>query len=268
MEYILKTNPDGSVVTVADVQHVLLEMLKDIDALCQKHQIPYFLNGGSALGAVRHQGFIPWDDDADIAMMRSDYVRFQSVLHELGEGYIAHCFDTYPEYNVTIPGMKVRKVGTYLKETNSLLENKCKDSDGVFVDVFIYDHVNKNPLFDLPLRLINVLLMPIIVFIENLKINPLPLKKLYVFNAILYGKLNKKSDHIGFDLTWTYKNPFNPFIFKKSDIYPVQYVPFEDTTLPIANNPHEYLCVAIAPSYMTPPPVAKRLPKHIVDIRL
>jgi len=81
MDYILKTNPDGSVVTVADVQHVLLEMLKDIDALCQKHQIPYFLNGGSALGAVRHQGFIPWDDDADIAMMRSDYLRLQSVLH-------------------------------------------------------------------------------------------------------------------------------------------------------------------------------------------
>ncbi len=75
--YLLKTNPDGSQITVRDVQMVLLEMLKDIDALCRKHNIPYFLNGGSALGAVRHQGFIPWDDDADISMMIDDYRAFK-----------------------------------------------------------------------------------------------------------------------------------------------------------------------------------------------
>ena len=65
-EYILKTRKDGTSITVRDVQLVLLEMLKDIDALCKKHNIRYWLTGGSALGAVRHKGFIPWDDDADI----------------------------------------------------------------------------------------------------------------------------------------------------------------------------------------------------------
>ena len=68
-EYVLKTNPDGTKITVHDVHVVLLEMLKDIDALCRKHNIPYFLNGGTALGAVRHKGFIPWDDDADILIV-------------------------------------------------------------------------------------------------------------------------------------------------------------------------------------------------------
>ena len=55
-EYILKQNDDGTKITVRDVQTVLLEMLKDIDEICKKHNIPYFLNGGSALGAIRHKG--------------------------------------------------------------------------------------------------------------------------------------------------------------------------------------------------------------------
>ena len=60
--YILKTNDDGSTVTVRDVQLVLLDILKDIDALCRTYEIPYWLTGGSCLGAVRHKGFIPWYD--------------------------------------------------------------------------------------------------------------------------------------------------------------------------------------------------------------
>ena len=268
MDYIVKTNPDGSVVTVADVQKVLLEMMKDIDALCRKHDIPYWLYGGSALGAVRHEGFIPWDDDADIAIMRDDYKRLQAVLPELGDGYVSHCFDTHKAYNVTIPTMKIRKVGTYIKETNTLLENKITDCDGLFVDVFVFDHASKNPLIDLPLRLLNTALMPLIVLFENLNTNPLLLKRWFVHNAILYGKLNKHSDYVGCELTWTYKNPLKPYVFKKVDVFPVQYVKFEDTTLPIPAHPHEFLCTSIAPSYMTPPPEEKRAPKHIVDIRL
>ena len=57
-------------------------------------------------------------------------------------------------------------------------------------------------------------------------------------------------------------------LFKKSDILPVQYVPFEDTLLPIANNSHAFLCMAISPSYMVLPSVEKRFAKHIVDIEL
>lgn len=266
--YLLKTNPDGSQITVHDVHMVLLEMLKDIDALCRKHDIPFFLNGGSALGAVRHQGFIPWDDDADIAMMIDDYRKFLTVAHELGDGYVIHSFETRKRYNVLIPAMKIRKKGTYLKEVNALLGNRCDDSDGIFVDVFIFDYANPNPLLDLPFRFINLALMPVIILFENLKINPLPLKYWFIGNARLYGKLNRKSQHIGFDLTWTFRTPLHPYIFKKDDIYPVQYVPFEDTTLPIAAHPHEFLCTAIAPSYGTLPPVKARKPKHIVDIRL
>ena len=125
-EYVLKTNPDGTKITVHDVHVVLLEMLKDIDALCRKHNIPYFLNGGTALGAVRHKGFIPWDDDADISMMREDFDRFREVIKtDLPDKYVAQCFANDRRYNVLIPGMKIRKKGTYLKEVNTLLSNRC-----------------------------------------------------------------------------------------------------------------------------------------------
>lgn len=266
-QYILKKNPDGTIITVRDVQNILLEMAKDIDALCQKHNIPYFLVGGSALGAVRHGGFIPWDDDYDIGMMYDDYKRFLDVVKkELPDTYVAHSFDTHKLYNVSIPAMKIRKKGTFVKEANTMLANRIKDSDGIFIDVFIHDYVSKSKWLDLPLRLLNTAILPFMILLDNLKINPYFLKRWYVSNARLYGTLNRSSDYIGFDLTWSYKNPFKPFIFKKTDIYPVKYVPFEDTMLPIANHGHEYLCIAIAPSYMTLPKVQE--PKHIVDIDL
>lgn len=273
MDYILKENEDGTKITVKDVQDVLLQMLKDIDAICRENDIPYFLNGGSALGAVRHKGFIPWDDDADISMMRKDFLRFIEVMKKQDQ-YVFQCFYTDKRYNVFIPGMKIRKKGTYLKEVNSLLSNRCTGydgCDGIFVDVFVYDYATTNKWFDLPLRISEqILMVPLIVADNVFHANATGLKKAVMNIARFYGEHNEKknSEYIGFDLTWVWKSPFHPFVFKKEDIYPVQYVDFEDTKLPIAAHPHEYLCTAIAPSYMTPPVEEKRAPKHIVDIRL
>lgn len=268
-KYVLKIDENGQEITVRDVQLVLLEMLEVVDGICRKYNIPYFLNGGSALGAVRHGGFIPWDDDVDIAMMRSDYLRFiQALKQDLQEPYCFQCFEIDVRYNVLIPGMKIRKKGTYVKETNSLLENRCKECDGLFIDVFVYDYVSVNKLIDLPFRVLNQAIMPFLIAGDNVGMNPLFLKRWFSSNAHVYGKINEGSQYIGFDIKWTFKSPFKPFIFRYDDIYPVQYVKFEDKQFPIARHPHEYLCTAIAPSYMTPPPVDQQKPKHIVDIQL
>lgn len=60
---------------IHDVQQALLGMMDDFDALCRRNGLQYFLTGGSALGAVRHHGFIPWDEDIDIIMPRADFDR-------------------------------------------------------------------------------------------------------------------------------------------------------------------------------------------------
>lgn len=274
-EYILKQNPDGSKVTVKDVQDVLLTMLKDIDKICTTYDIPYFLIGGSALGALRHKGFIPWDDDADIAMMKDDYDRFLDVLQKhCPEHFVFQCFEVDHRYNVLIPGMKIRLKGTYLKEVNTLLENKCvgyDGCDGIFIDVFVYDYATKNKFYDVPLRLLQYPLMAIEIVCDNyLHFNPVLTKKAIVKIARNYGKHNKKknSPYIGLDLTWVWKNPFKPYIYRKDDIYPVKYVDFEDTKLPVPKNTEVFLTTEIGPDYMTPPSGKQKAPKHIVEIDL
>ena len=75
-------------ITLRKVQLVQLEIAKEIDRICKKNNIKYFLIGGSLLGAIRHQGFIPWDDDLDVGMLRDDYEKFLKVAgDELQEKY-------------------------------------------------------------------------------------------------------------------------------------------------------------------------------------
>ena len=70
------------------LHNTLFDMLMDIKRVCDKHNITFLLSGGSMLGAVRHKGFIPWDDDLDIMMLRSEYVKFrQAVLSEMSDKY-------------------------------------------------------------------------------------------------------------------------------------------------------------------------------------
>ena len=85
--------------TLTKVQHVQAEILRDVLNLCDKYKIDTFLVFGSALGVVRHQGFIPWDDDIDIAMFREDLVRFKEIARkELGGKYEFLTCESNPNY--------------------------------------------------------------------------------------------------------------------------------------------------------------------------
>lgn len=88
----------------------LLHMLIDIIAICNKHNITYMLGGGTALGAVRHKGFIPWDDDIDLVMPRADYNHFVEIMREeLGDNYE---FTVPHSEQVEIAFLKIYKKGT------------------------------------------------------------------------------------------------------------------------------------------------------------
>ena len=112
-----------------------LEMLVEFDKVCRKNDINYVLFGGSLLGAIRHKGYIPWDDDADIGMLREDYERFKRCLNDL-DGDICYFqdHDTDPEYRWGYG--KLRRTGSkYIRVGQEHL--KCKT--GIFVDVFPMD---------------------------------------------------------------------------------------------------------------------------------
>lgn len=125
--------------TLKKLHDIEIEILSEIIRICNKHNIKYFLIGGTLLGAVRHKGFIPWDDDLDIGMMRDDYNKFIKYgIKEINDKYFIHCNSTDPNY--WLPFIKVRKNNTTFVE--ELLKNSKVLHNGIFVDIFPIDNCN------------------------------------------------------------------------------------------------------------------------------
>lgn len=267
--YVINQDIDGTDVTLRKLQLVLLSMLKDVDKICKKHDIHYLLFSGSVLGAVRHQGFIPWDDDLDIAIHRDQYSQLLKALQEdLPEQYVVQCFDLDERYLVPFPAMKIRLKNTFVEEENILLKNKCTDCDGVFIDVFLLNYVSEDKKMDYHWRLKNTGLATVITTLENMNRNPISLKKQFLQNAIDYGNQNRDSKLIGDEITWIYNSPRKPYIYRYDDIFPTKLYPFEDGMFPVPNNPEAFLKAHYGDSYMEYPPEDKRAPKHMKYVSL
>ena len=121
------------------LQEVEVEILDEIVRICNKHNLEYFLIGGTCLGAIRHKGFIPWDDDIDIAMPRDDYEKFIDIaIKELKDDYFIQCNKTDKLHYLGY--IKIRKNNT----TFSNLKDGVKTEShlGFFVDIFPLDYTN------------------------------------------------------------------------------------------------------------------------------
>ena len=115
------------------VQLKQLGILKEIDAICSRNHIDYWLDGGTILGAVRHGGFIPWDDDIDIAMRLEDLPRFvEAARRELPKQLYIQTPDTDP--NVRMPIYKVRDTESFLVEGGDDFARAY--GKGLYVDIF------------------------------------------------------------------------------------------------------------------------------------
>lgn len=126
--------------SIKDVQNKILEVMKFVDKLCRDNGIVYFIMGGTALGAIRHGGFIPWDDDLDIFMTFDEYEKFKSVFSKLNSSdFIIQEWRSIPNY---LEYAKVRMNGTTLIEHN--FRNRKDMHHGIYVDIMILHKVPLN----------------------------------------------------------------------------------------------------------------------------
>ena len=231
-----KYSPDGS--PLRELQLLLFEEVKFLDKICKENGLTYFLTGGSALGAVRHQGFIPWDDDMDIALFEDDYKKLVKILLETeSDQYVLHCRKT--DFNYTFGFPKYRaKEGNFLgcfPPRGILYKYK-----GYGIDVFCvskHSYVRSWLCAKARAALLNGMYR-----IKNEKARRVVTK----INWLIYDcfqpltwplDIFKKKDEMHYDLGKGV--PYHHMRY--SEVFPVKYVPFEGAELPIPGNADAFL---------------------------
>lgn len=261
-----------------ELQKLQLRIAVEVKRICDKYDINYFLDAGSMLGAVRHKGFIPWDDDMDIGFLRKDYDKFIGVAaEELGEEFYLLTWDGNIEYPQ--PFAKVCLKNTIYQEK---IAGKAKSSEnGIFVDLFPYDNISDNMI----MRRCNGMIRKIIShmmmiksgyrvwegqsFIKMLKFSPLILcSRIFsrnclkrLFNNMAYMYQDAETQEVGIEeggipLYWHYyKKNLNEFVEME----------FEEQIFKIPRDYH-ILLTTIYGDYMELPPEEKRWIGHDVEI--
>ena len=125
------------------IREMELELLREVDRICRRNNIQYFLSGGTMLGAVRHKGFIPWDDDVDIAMLREDYIKFKEVCKtELPHKYQYQSYTNKDGYHYFFDKITIKD--TYFSTKYS---DKFEMLKGISMDIFVFDKTSDNKFF-------------------------------------------------------------------------------------------------------------------------
>ncbi len=142
----LKERPSHSMVvpddqTLEQVKRIMLGIFDDIRTFCEEQGISYVLSGGSALGAIRHGGFIPWDDDMDVNMPRADYDRFVELFPQKFEDkYLLQSPELTPQAGIAVSRVRLR--GTTMRMHDDCAMDDC----GIFVDIFPIENTYNNPV--------------------------------------------------------------------------------------------------------------------------
>ncbi len=251
--------------TLEKLHLIQLEIMDEIHRICVNNNIEYFLDSGSALGAIRHNGFIPWDDDIDIGMLRDQYDRFvECCKTQLSTSFILQTQETDPGYHEY--KAKIRKLNTYFPEKGS----KGFKYQGIFIDVFPFDYISDKPKKAFREIHLGRFLLRSIKNYRNGGISPSIVNR--IFHHILqiiplsrlerrfYKHCTKYDSKPTHTLTsYYYKmSATMDLVFDVTMLSPVKPLPFEDRNYYVMENYDAYLKTMFG-DYMKLPPVEKRV---------
>ena len=128
--------------SLREIQLKELELLKKFDKFCQENRLEYFLCGGTLLGAIRHKGFIPWDDDIDVFMPRPEFGKLQKLLKKNNKLENAE-FTSYFLKNSIYPYIKLEDMRSLYKESDAV-----RDTNRIWIDIFAIDGFSNNQVLD------------------------------------------------------------------------------------------------------------------------
>ncbi|KTC87333.1 MULTISPECIES: LicD family protein [Legionella] len=250
----------------------MVAMLQIIDEICLKHKIDYWLDGGTLLGAIRHQGFIPWDDDLDISMPRASYEHFLRVAPtEIPAHMWLQTAQTDPGFfNLSVP-LKIRDRNSRFIETHEQGDEPYQQ--GIFIDVFVYDSmplsVIQRKLYKLMAKKILRLLRP-----KYSLVAAGHGANLYQTLGCLFSKqmlekqlqrIIRKANASGSSYLGTGYECVNTNFVAYTDIYPLKRTRFETAEFNIPNH-YEVMLKDLYGDYLQLPPEDQRVMKHCKEL--
>ena len=255
--------------SVRQVQEKILETMKYIDALCRENGIVYYIMGGTALGAVRHGGFIPWDDDLDIFMTPDQYEKFKAVFEVQNSAqFVLQEWRTTPDY---LEYAKVRMNGTTFIE--EVFKDRTDMHHGIYVDIMILHKVPENKLLQrlvyLESKFVTLYALSQRNWRPKTKQQALMLKLLKILPCKWMAKVAYRriycydgwQDNYRY-CYWITPAKFKNGLFHKSFFASAVDVPFEDTVLMGSEKIKEYLAYRYGDYMKLPSKEAQKAAVH------
>ncbi len=235
--------------TLKNAQQIMLDILIEVDRICVKNHIEYWLDSGTLLGAVRHKGFIPWDDDLDIAMRIEDYDKFCTIaIQELKLGLFLQNLNTDSSFPYDF--IKIRSDKGIIVEKHEQGKEINYDQ-GIFIDIFPMIAIKSGIVYRYIYK-VNFLLIKLFSYKY---LNLLSLSRYFVFlSSKLHIGWKNKSNRV----IYSGNVPFLPFYVPIKSIFPLKKVLFENREFPVPCNTHDYLGSLYGDDYMELPTLHKR----------
>ena len=251
------------------LQLVILGIMKDIDRLCRENDIEYYLLGGSAIGAIRHQGFIPWDDDLDIIMTPDNYRKFLEVCRKQLDSEKYYMMEGLKDWPLNFTKIKLK--GTHLKEIGGVFD---MNHDGIYLDVFKLENAPSGKLsqtFQYVLAKYFLCFQLSVRTFEGvdtkkrmMMLASFPLRLKFIRNIVRHF-IEGFGDCTSYYGSFYFRTRLKTAFTRKEVFGKPVYKMFEGMMLPVPEKWDEYLTQMFG-DYMTPPAVEKRVGLHLIDV--